>query len=183
MTARIESGMKSGKSGTMKRIAKILAAAAAGIALVSTALLASHAAEGDRKEVESMNAAIRIEVGGTIFFADLEPNAAAEAFLKQLPMAVVMTELNGNEKYFELPKRLPANAVRPGRIHCGDLMLFGSSTVVLFYESFSTPYAYTRLGRLRNAEGLKAALGAGNPAVVFSMEPEPTKSQKNERSE
>ena len=106
----------------MKRIAKILAAAAAGIALVSTTvLLASHAAEGDRREVESMNAAIRIEVGGTTFFADLEPNAAAEAFLKQLPMTVVMTELNGNEKYFEIPKRLPANAARPGRIHCGDL--------------------------------------------------------------
>ncbi len=170
--------MKNEKDGIMRKIAKALAAAAAGIALVASVRLSSLAAE--RNVAESMNTAVRIEVGGKSFIAELESNAAAEAFLKQLPMTVVMTELNENEKYCNLSSPLPEKAFRPGRIHCGDLMLFGSSTIVLFYESFLTPYSYTRLGRLRDAEELKTALGTGNPTVVFSIENDAMESHKIE---
>jgi hypothetical protein len=81
-----------------------------------------------------------------------------------------MRELNGNEKYFDLPNNLPANASNPGTIQTGDLMLYGSNTVALFYKSFSTPYSYTRLGRIDNISGLTAALGSGNITVTFELE-------------
>ena len=80
-----------------------------------------------------------------------------------------MNELNGNEKYHYLPERLPAHNERVRNIRSGDLMLYGSDCLVLFYESFPTSYSYTRLGYIENPEGLKEALGDGNVRVVFSI--------------
>lgn len=48
-------------------------------------------------------------------------------------------------------------------------MLFGSSCVVLFYEDFSTSYAYTPLGAVSDPAGLAEALGAGGVTVTFRI--------------
>ena len=80
-----------------------------------------------------------------------------------------MTELNGNEKYFRLSKNLPTDESNPGTINSGDLMLYGSNTLVLFYESFRTSYSYTKLGRITNANGLTDALGNGNVTVTIEL--------------
>ena len=85
-------------------------------------------------------------------------------------MTLEMIELNDNEKYVRLPSSLPANASNPGTIQAGDLMLYGSNTLVLFYESFSTSYTYTKIGRIDDASGLAAALGTGNVKVSFELE-------------
>jgi predicted O-linked N-acetylglucosamine transferase (SPINDLY family) len=71
------------------------------------------------------------------------------------------------EKLLRLPSELPTNASRPGSITIGDLMLYGSNTIVVFYKSFPTPYTYTRLGHIDDARGLEAALGAGSVDVTF----------------
>lgn len=81
-----------------------------------------------------------------------------------------MRELNGNEKYFYLPDALPADPVRPGSIRAGDLMLYGSDCLVLFYEDFESSYRYTRLGRIDDPAGLAAALGEGDVTVRFEAE-------------
>jgi len=78
-----------------------------------------------------------------------------------------MTELNNNEKYYDLPTNLPTNASVGGNIKVGDLMLYGNNTLVLFYESFDTSYSYTKLGYVDNPTGLAAALGNGNVVVKF----------------
>jgi hypothetical protein len=111
-----------------------------------------------------------ITVGTKSFTATLYNNATASEFESRLPLTINMVELNGNEKYFDLPKSLPVNASNPGRIQSGDLMLYGSNTLVLFYKSFSTPYSYTPLGRIENASELSAALGSGNVTITFTVQ-------------
>ena len=123
-----------------------------------------------QKNNADMQNKLKIVVGTKTFSATLLDNATATALKKMLPMTLEMIELNGNEKYVRLPSNLPANASNPGTIHAGDLMLYGSSTLVLFYESFLTAYTYTKIGRIDDASGLSAALGAGNVKVSFELE-------------
>lgn len=86
-----------------------------------------------------------------------------------LPLTITMTELNQNEKYYNLPNDLPTNSERVGSINSGDLMLYGSNTLVLFYEGLNSGYSYTRLGYIEDASGLADALGSGNVEVTFSL--------------
>lgn len=112
---------------------------------------------------------LKISVGSASFTVTLENNAAVTAFKALLPMTVNMSEMNGNEKYYYLPENLPTASSNPGTIQTGDLMLYGSSCLVLFYESFRTSYSYTRLGRVDNPSGLASALGPGSANVTFEQ--------------
>lgn len=116
---------------------------------------------------ESMK--IRMTVGNTIFTAALTDNETGKAFWAMLPLSLDMSELNNNEKYAGLSQSLPTAAVSPGTIHTGDLMLYGSSTLVVFYKTFSTSYSYTRIGSIDNPAGLENALGAGNVNIRFEI--------------
>jgi hypothetical protein len=113
---------------------------------------------------------MRIKIGSNTFIATLEDNATATAFKGMLPMTIKMSDLNGNEKYFDLPVNLPTNASNPGKIQTGDLMIYGSNTLVLFYKTFSTSYSYTRLGRINDANGLAAAVGSDSVTVTYELE-------------
>lgn len=107
-------------------------------------------------------------VGQQRFAITLADNESARAFVELLPLTLDMPDLNGNEKHVELPKALPTNAGRPGTIRNGDLMLYGSKTLVLFYLTFESSYAYTRLGRVDDAGNLSRALGSGSSRITFS---------------
>ena len=109
-------------------------------------------------------------VGERRFAITLTNNAAARAFAAQVPLTLDMSELNGNEKHADLPKGLPPNASRPGTIRAGDLMLYGTNTVVAFYSTFNSSYSYTRLGRIDGPTGLAQALGPRGIRVVFSKD-------------
>jgi len=112
---------------------------------------------------------IKITIGNNFFSATLDNNPAATAFERKLPMTINMVELNGNEKYFDLAFSLLANASNPGIIKNGDLMLYGSNTLVLFYKTFSTSYRYTKLGQIDNPAELADALGSGNMTITFEL--------------
>ena len=112
---------------------------------------------------------MRITMGEYQFTVALEDNAAAAALKECLPLTLDMSELNGNEKYNYLPFRLPTNASNPGQIHAGDLMLYGSDCLVLFYKSFSTGYSYTPIGRIDDPDGLADAVGRGGVQVTFIL--------------
>lgn len=109
-------------------------------------------------------------VGERRFAITLTDNEAARAFAAQLPLTLDMAELNGNEKHADLPKALPANASRPGTIRNGDLMLYGTDTLVVFYATFESSYSYTRLGRVDDPAGLAQALGRRSVRVTFSKD-------------
>jgi hypothetical protein len=121
------------------------------------------------EKLTTMNNILLIKIGDKEFTATLLDNPTATAFKAVLPLTINMVELNGNEKYFRLSKSLPTNESNPGTIKPGDLMLYGSNTLVLFYEGFSTSYSYTRLGRINESTGLAAALGKGNLTVSIRV--------------
>lgn len=110
---------------------------------------------------------IEIVIGNETFSATLYDNPTTEAFLEQLPLTLEMSELNGNEKYYYLSNSLPTNVSRSSNIHAGDLMLYGDSCLVLFYENFSTSYSYTPLGKIDELDSLADAVGNGNIEVTF----------------
>lgn len=116
------------------------------------------------------NGKIKITVNSQTFTATLFDNNSAKAFKEMLPLTINMIELNGNEKYYDLPNSLPTNSSNPGTIKNGDLMLYGSKTLVLFYKTFSTSYNYTKLGYINDVTGLASALGSGNVTVIFEVE-------------
>ena len=135
--------------------------------IICAALLMTSCGESSEvQEVKTLNT-IKITVGGKTFAATLEDNPSARAFAENFPLEVNMNELNGNEKFVYLDSDLPSNSEHVGKIHAGDLMLFGSNCVVIFYKDFSTSYNYTRLGKLENAADLEKVLGAGNVRVKF----------------
>ena len=113
---------------------------------------------------------IWMAVGERRFAVALADNEAARAFVALLPLTLDMPDLNGNEKHVKLPKPLPVNATRPGTIRNGDIMLWGSDTLVVFYLTFDSPYSYTRLGRVDDPAGLAQALGPRDVRVMFSKQ-------------
>ena len=119
------------------------------------------------QKTEAITTNIKIIVNGKTFDATLNDNESAHRFLEKLPLEVTMTELNGNEKYYRFNEKFPSNDERVGKISTGDLMLYDSSYVVLFYKNFSTSYSYTRLGRILNIDELAKTLGDGNVKVKF----------------
>ena len=119
------------------------------------------------EKVEANEMKIKISVNGKIFDATLENNSSTQELVKKLPLDVEMTELNGNEKYFKFNENFPSADKNIGEIHVGDLMLYSSSYLVLFYKNFPTSYKYTRLGKIENPENLSEILGSGNVRVKF----------------
>lgn len=113
---------------------------------------------------------LQVKAESASFVATVQNNETTKAWLAQLPLSLEMEDLNRNEKFAKLPKSLPTEPINPGTIQRGDILLWRNQTVVIFYETFSTSYSYTRLGKIENTTGLKEALGAGKVRVTFSKE-------------
>lgn len=145
----------------MKRMIKYLP-----VLLLVFSLAGCSGQQTSEQEEDTMTDIV-ITIGERQFMAKLYDNETARAFAEQLPLTIDMSELNGNEKYYYMPEGLPADAERPGRIKTGDLMLFGSDCLVLFYDTFSTPYSYTRIGYVEDPDCLAQVLGSGSAKVNF----------------
>lgn len=112
---------------------------------------------------------INMQIGNKNFTIKLFDNNATQNLITQLPLTLDMKELNGNEKYSYLPKKLPADSQNISEIKAGDLMLFGSDCLVLFYKNFHTSYSYTKIGYIENITELTAVLGNGNIKVKLNI--------------
>ncbi len=111
----------------------------------------------ERKE-DSMNdftSKINIEINNVSFTATLEDNETSRELVNRLPISITMNELNGNEKYYYFDDVLPNNPTKVGTINKGDIMLYGSDCLVIFYDSFTTSYSYTKIGVIDNPDDLQ----------------------------
>ena len=78
-----------------------------------------------------------------------------------------MTNLNGNEVYYKFDDEFSKNEKSIGNINTGDIYLYQSDTLVLFYKSFSTSYLYTEIGKLVNITDLAQNIGSGDVTVQW----------------
>ena len=130
----------------------------------ATSTPASEAAHGE----ESFR--MWMTIGDESFAITLAHNVTARSFAELLPLTMSMSDLNKNEKHARLPAPLPVDARRPGTIQNGDIMLYGTDTLVVFYRTFESPYSYTHIGRLDDPAALAQALGRGDVRITFSRD-------------
>ena len=93
----------------------------------------------------------------------VEDNETVKEFLNLLPQEFSMEELNGNEKYVYMDYSLSTNSINPKHITAGDVMLYGSNCLVIFYKTFDTSYSYTKIGHIDDLPDL------GNESVIVKL--------------
>lgn len=123
--------------------------------------------ETSSEEETDMN--INVDVGGESFTATLENNAATAALVDMLEsgsLVIEMSDYAGFEKVGSLGTRLPSSN-RQLTTNSGDIVLYNSSQIVIFYGSNS--WSYTLLGRIDDLTGWAEALGSGDVTVTFSL--------------
>lgn len=123
--------------------------------------------QGDKETMTD----IKVTVNGSVFNAKIyNDSPCAQQLLSKFPLTVTMNELNGNEKYYRFSESFQSNPENVESINSGDIMLYQSDYLVLFYETHNTSYTYTRIGYITDTTGLKEAVGTGNPTVTFEIE-------------
>ena len=159
------------------RITAILIASVMALSLCSCGGGESGSAEETGSTVETEAAQqeaglLLLEVNGQTLEADLEDNEAAGA-LKDLigedGLELELEEYGGFEKVGPLPEALPASDEQMDT-SAGDIVLYQGDQISLFYGENS--WSYTRLGRVRDADGarLQEILGDGDVSVVLKLE-------------
>ena len=131
-------------------------------------ITACNSIYGDSATMNTLNNYVNLRINNKEYKLILYDNDTARDFLRMLPLTITMNDLNSNEKYYNLSKSLTTKSERAGSIKRGDFMLYGNNCLLLFYESFSTSYSYTKIGYIENTDGLKDSLGMGSIEITFS---------------
>lgn len=112
---------------------------------------------------------IIITIKNKKYEAILYDNSTTKELIKKFPITITMSDLNGNEKYYNFSKSFSTSSENVASINKGDIMLFGDNCLVIFYKSFSTRYRYTKLGYIKNLEDLENSLGKGYIEITFIL--------------
>lgn len=113
---------------------------------------------------------IIITIKNKKYEAILYDNSTTKELIKKFPITITMSDLNGNEKYYNFSKSFSTSSENVASINKGDIMLFGDNCLVIFYKSFSTRYKYTKLGYIKNTEDLENSFGKGDIRITFEIE-------------
>ena len=112
--------------------------------------------EEPKKEEKIINKVqVKLIINDKEYNASLIENETTKELIEKLPLEIEMKELNGNEKYYYFNDSLKSMPMDINEIKKGDIMLFGDNCLVLFYKTFNTKYAYTKLGSIDNIEELE----------------------------
>ena len=112
---------------------------------------------------------IIITIKNKKYEAILYDNSTTKELIKKFPITITMSDLNGNEKYYNFSKSFSTSSENVANINKGDIMLFGDNCLVIFYKSFSTRYKYTKLGYIKNTEDLENSFGKGDIEITFIL--------------
>ena len=110
-------------------------------------------------------------MGDKSFTVRLEDNESAAALLAMLvdgDKTIPASNYGGFEKVCRLGENLPSNDVQT-RTEAGDVMLYSSNQIVIFYGSNS--WSYTRLGKVEDlsAEELTQILSGPENEITMSI--------------
>lgn len=121
--------------------------------------------------IQEMNNMIQLTAGENTILAELADNEAARQLASLLQKgSVTMSASNygGFEKVCALGTRLPSDDVQT-TTQPGDIMLYSSDQIVIFYGSNS--WAYTRLAKVADADipRLKAILSGSETQATIAL--------------
>ena len=119
----------------------------------------------------SMPTEIKITVSGKSLPVKIEDNVATKALvaaLREAPITYEAHDYGGFEKVGGIGRTLPSNDSQI-TTSPGDVILYNSDQIVLFYGSNS--WSYTRIGKIQygTLEELKSFLQAGNGNISVSL--------------
>ena len=144
-----------------------------------TQVEAAESSFPDRKETEVImtseeivEKALHLYINEKEIAVTWENNESVEALIglaEENPITVQMSMYGGFEQVGSLGSRLPSDDVQT-TTSAGDIVLYSSSQIVIFYGSNS--WAYTRLGKAADQTAAQMAdlLGNGNVTVTISYE-------------
>ena len=90
----------------------------------------------------------------------------AKELKDKFPLEVEMTKLNDNEIYYRFDSSFATNTKSVGTINIGDIYLYQSDYLVLFYKAFTTSYQYSEIWSLSSSDGLAEAIGSNSRVKV-----------------
>ena len=122
----------------------------------------------ENKEEETM----KMTIGDVQVNVAWENNDSVRALMdlcREKPLVVEMSMYGGFEQVGGLGKRLPSNDTYT-TTSSGDIVLYSSNQIVVFYGSNS--WEYTRLGHItdRDQAGMGSLLSGGDVTITISME-------------
>lgn len=131
----------------------------------------TESSESELQTEQETSDMIKFAVGNNSFFAALEDNAAANELkerLKSGPVTMPASNYGGFEKVCALGSRLTSNDVQT-TTKAGDIMLYNSNQIVIFYGSNS--WAYTRLAKVVDEDipSLRDILSGNETEVVIEL--------------
>ena len=135
----------------------------------STAVTTTETTEETTQEVKEKM--LRLKIGDEEVEVSWEDNASVEALKKlceEKPLVIKMSRYGGFEQVGPIGKDLPSKDVKT-KTKSGDIVLYNSSQMVIFYGSNS--WDYTRLGHItdKDAKEMKTLLGGKDVTVTVSL--------------
>lgn len=102
----------------------------------------------------------------------LEDNATVQELANRSPTKLTVTDYGRKEKVGELPFTPTARQdLAPTEVNKGELYLYGSSSLVIFYVSQPNRWGgYTPLGVLQDPDVLDAFIGSGETVVTIDFD-------------
>ena len=126
----------------------------------------SNTENPETSEMDNLKLKIN-DVQVNVTWEDNESVKALEKLASEGPVTIVMSPYGGFEQVGSIGETLPSNDTNI-RTQAGDIMLYTSSQMVIFYGSNS--WAYTRLGKItdKSAKELGELLGGSSVTVTVT---------------